>query len=544
MEIHEQLQIAIEFAPRLQRFAAADSSEQKSLHDSLSFFVGQLVTGLNLPVQPVLSFSSGDSQDNDFSTTINGQQCRLPLPTKVPEQAGARELASLLAAGIFQNRELCLPRSLSERLYREWQPPDQGAAPKLSLDEFHQLLLGLVRRGFGIDRARAIAVSNGGSVEGLLEGIVAGSSSLRLYLGKQQASISSFHAGGNKEQSVAESVLELAQLTQKGIFYELGTVLPSLSIEVDDRLEGNEFQVQINDLRQPPLRGLDQDQILVNDTVARLGILQVSGEQCSNPANGNDCALVRGAEAAGICGQAGLTTWGPAGFVILSLSREIRRHAGQLLTRDLVEFLIAQLGQVYPALTAAALARFDLTKLTLIFRDLLDEEISIRDLRTILEGLLAFDGAASMDLMKYIAFFPYTLNLSQRSVLARSPELKVENYSEYVRTFLKRYISHKYTRGQSTLIVYLVDPEIEARLSRIETEPLSSIEQKKLINALLAEVGNLPPSAQVPVLLTTTEIRAPLRILTRQEFPSVAVLAYQELAPELNIQPIARISWN
>src|ERR1041384_484341 len=483
MEIQEQLQIAIDFAPRLKRFAAPDSSEQKSLHDSLNYFVSQLASDLALPVQPSLLFSSSDSEENDFSATINGWQCRLPLPTKVPEQSGDRELATLLAVGIFQNRELCLTRALSERLFGKWLAHDQeaGAGPKLSLDEFHQLLLGLIRGGFRIDRVKDIGASNGSSVEDLLEGIVSGSSSLRLYLGKQQASISSFQVGGNQDPNVAESILELAQISQDGIFYELGTVLPSLSIEVDDRLEGNEFQVQINDLRQPPLRGLDQDQILVNQTAELLSIFQVSGERSRNPVNGNDCTLVRGAEAAEICRQQGLTTWGPAGFVILTLSREIRRHAGQLLTRDLVEFLNGQLGRIYPALTKATLARFDLTKLTLILRGLIDEEISIRDLRTIFEALLAFDGAASMDLMKYIAFFPYTLNLSQRSVSAQGSALKAEDYSEYLRTSLKRYISHKYTRGQSSLLVFLIDPEIEGRLNRIETEPLSSNEQQNLI---------------------------------------------------------------
>ena len=543
MEIQEQLQIAVDFAPRFKRFAAPESSEQKSLHDPLNYFVSQLVSDLALPVQPSLLISSTDSDENDFSATLNGRQCRLPLPTKVPEQPSDRELASLIAAGIFQNRELCLTRTLSERLFRKWLAHDQEAAPKLSLDEFHQLLLGLIRRGFRIDRAGDIGAANGSSVADLLEGIVSGSSSLTLYLGKQQAAISSFQVGGNQDPNVAESILELAQISQDGIFYELGTVLPSLSIEVDDRLEGNEFQVQINDLRQPPLRGLDQDQILVNETVERLAILQVSGERRTNPANGNDCTLVRGAEAADICRQQGLTTWGPAGFVILNLSREIRRHAGQLLTRDLVEFLIGQLGRIYPVLTKAILARFDLTQLTLILRDLIDEEISIRDLRTIFEALLAFDGAASMDLMKYIAFFPYTLNLSQRSVSAQGSALKTEDYSEYVRTYLKRYISHKYTRGQSSLLVYLIDPEIEARLNRTETEPLSSIEQKNLVSAVLSEVGNLPSSASASVLLTTTEIRAPLRSLIKHEFPSLTVLSYQELSPELNIQPLARISW-
>ena len=43
---------------------------------------------------------------------------------------------------------------------------------------------------------------------------------------------------------------------------------------------------------------------------------------------------------------------------------------------------------------------------------------------------------------------------------------------------------------------------------------------------------------------STIEVRAILRDLLKYEFPTLAVLAYQELSPNLNIQPIARISFS
>ena len=121
--------------------------------------------------------------------------------------------------------------------------------------------------------------------------------------------------------------------------------------------------------------------------------------------------------------------------------------------------------------------------------------------------------------------------------------------TEYVRAALKRYISHKYTRGQSTLIVYLLDPQIEETVrssvqhtssgSYLALEPEIT---QEILAAVRNEVGNLPPSAQQPVVLTTMEIRRYFRKLVELEFPHLAVLSYQELSPEMNIQPIARIS--
>jgi len=46
------------------------------------------------------------------------------------------------------------------------------------------------------------------------------------------------------------------------------------------------------------------------------------------------------------------------------------------------------------------------------------------------------------------------------------------------------------------------------------------------------------------LLLTGMEIRRTVRKLIETSFPNLAVLSYQELSPDLNIQPIARISWN
>jgi type III secretion protein V len=131
--------------------------------------------------------------------------------------------------------------------------------------------------------------------------------------------------------------------------------------------------------------------------------------------------------------------------------------------------------------------------------------------------------------------FPAALAASEHSL-----QLTVADYVSNVRASLKRYISHKYTRGQNTLIVYLLDPQIEARL-RDPTE-LRLEERTEFIRCVRTEVGSLPPTAQEPVLLTSFECRLRLRNELRHEFPRLMVVSYQELSPDMNIQPIARIS--
>jgi type III secretion protein V len=87
--------------------------------------------------------------------------------------------------------------------------------------------------------------------------------------------------------------------------------------------------------------------------------------------------------------------------------------------------------------------------------------------------------------------------------------------------------------------VYLLDPKVEERLE--QPLPLSRDDRSALLRALTEEIGSLPPTAQNPVILTTASVRLRLRREMGADFPRTAVLAYQELSPDMNIQPIARI---
>jgi type III secretion protein V len=112
---------------------------------------------------------------------------------------------------------------------------------------------------------------------------------------------------------------------------------------------------------------------------------------------------------------------------------------------------------------------------------------------------------------------------------------------ECVRVSLRRYISHKYTRGAATLVVHLVDPDLEQRLG--DPAPLTADERARLLAAVAAE---MPETliAPLPVILTTASLRARLRREIHREFPRLAVLSYQELSPDMNIQPLSRITWS
>jgi type III secretory pathway component EscV len=340
-----------------------------------------------------------------------------------------------------------------------------------------------------------------------------------------------------------QSIEEMFSMMQDGLFYELGIVLPEILIEIDNTLKANEFRFSLNRREYPAFSGLESDQFLVNDTVDRLIKLGIEATVATNPANLNECAIVREEEASSKeCQEAGLTTWGPAGFLVLKMSAEIRKNAAAFQTLSATQYSVDLLRTAFPDLVNTALTRFSVEQICLVLRNLLDEEISVRDLRSILESMLSISGTTDVDLSRFIVFNSRVQSLcpvlDNRSV----DNLTTADYSDFVRTDLKRYISHKYTRGSSTLIVYLLDPAIEKRLSNIKTQPLTNEESASLKAAVNIEVGSLPPTAQNPVLLTTMDIRRTVRKLIEPDHPNLAVLSYQELSPDMNIQPIARIS--
>jgi type III secretion protein V len=314
---------------------------------------------------------------------------------------------------------------------------------------------------------------------------------------------------------------ELIPMMRDGLFYELGVRYPGLRVRGNDGdMPPGSYIIMINEI--PLVMGtVDQSKCLVNDTPDRLRLLGIDAEPAQNPANGNAAAWIQ-EDQRQLAEESGLTTWDAPGYIVLHLSAVLRKNASEFVGIQEVQNMLEQLEQAFPALVKEvvpkAVSPFQLTD---ILRRLVEEEISIRDLRNILQALAEWGPVENDTVM----------------------------LTEYVRAALKRYISHKYTRGQSTLIVYLLDPQIEETVrssvqhtssgSYLALEPEIT---QEILAAVRNEVGNLPPSAQQPVVLTTMEIRRYFRKLVELEFPHLAVLSYQELSPEMNIQPIARIS--
>src|SRR5262245_28493662 len=198
----------------------------------------------------------------------------------------------------------------------------------------------------------------------------------------------------------------------------------------------------------------------------------------------------------------------------------VRRYGHELFGLEETQGLLDALERTHPALVREVVPKLiSPVLLTDVLRRLVEEGISLRNLRDILGALAEWAP-------------------QERDSVA---------LTEHVRVALRRAITYKHAGDSGVLAAYLLDPMIEDAIrdgiqktaagSYLALEPQIS---RDIIGAVGRALG--PEGANGAVLLTGVEIRRYVRRLVETEHPGLAVLSFQELAPEAQIRPIARIS--
>jgi type III secretion protein V len=325
------------------------------------------------------------------------------------------------------------------------------------------------------------------------------------------------------KQDGGRFINELIPLLRHGLYYELGVNFPGIQVRgqtVD--LEPDAYVINIHEV--PVAQGkVMQNHILVGESLEQLSLFNITGTETIHPIDGSVVTWIS-EDHKDVANQAGFRMWDIAEYLILHLSYVLRRHAHEFLGLQEVQTVIQELEKTHPALVKELVPKvITLLQLTEIFQRLVQEDLSIRDLKTVFSTLAQW-GEIERDVLML---------------------------AEHVRAGMKRYITHKYAGPSNSLAVYLLDPEIEEMIRnairRTEKGNYLALEPdvtQELVEAIGKEIAShpFPPGARPPVILTTAEIRRYFRKIIELEFPQLAVLSYQELAENLRIQPIARVT--
>ncbi len=312
---------------------------------------------------------------------------------------------------------------------------------------------------------------------------------------------------------------ELPKL-RSALYYDLGVMLPNVYVSGDAPLKPDQYFIAVKEV--PIAYGrLKPDSVYVNDSAENIRVFGLEGEDVRNPADLSPGAWIPAAQRP-IAELAGLKVWTPVEVISLHLSRVMNKYAHEFIGIQEAQALLDFVARGVPKLVEEVVPKVvSIHQFTDVLQRLVQEGISIRDVKSILDAL------------------------SEWGRIEKDPVM----LTEYVRASLKRYISFRYTQGRDALFVYLLDPEIEdvirGAIRRTSTGSFLSLDPSiahDILEALRREIANLPPTAQKPVVITDMELRRFVRKMVELEFPTLAVLSYQELTPELNVQPVGRVS--
>ena len=203
------------------------------------------------------------------------------------------------------------------------------------------------------------------------------------------------------------------------------------------------------------------------------------------------------------------------------ISEVIKKHAHELLGRQETQTLIDNLSKTYPKLVEELVPHvLNLSNVMRVLQNLLRENVSIRDLRSILETMADY------------------AHMTQDTDIL----------TEYVRHALSRSLTAALLQNDNTLLVLTMDRKVEETIqtaiqhrergSYLALDPKTAQKILDSLNTLLSSAVGM----QQPVLLVLPQIRPHVRRLTERYFPNLMVLSHNEITSQIRIQSIGTVT--
>ncbi len=306
---------------------------------------------------------------------------------------------------------------------------------------------------------------------------------------------------------------------RRALYYDLGVPFPGINLRFSPGLESGSYTILLHEV--PMSKGwLMPNRVLVRESAQNLDMMGFSYEEGEMFIPGVPSLWMKAEDAPRLT-KAGMTYLAAPQVLTYHLSFLLKRNAGDFVGMQETRYLLTHMEERFAELVREVQRVMPIQKIAEIFQRLVQEQISIRNLRQILEALIDW-GQKEKD-----------------SVLL----------TEYVRIALKRQISYQYGAGLNVLSAYMLDPNVEEAIRGAIRQTSSGSflalppeTASKFMEAIRREVGEISETPPRPVLMTSMDIRRYVRRMIEQEFYELPVLSYQELTQEISVQPLGRIS--
>ncbi|MEA3466156.1 MAG: flagellar biosynthesis protein FlhA [Thermodesulfobacteriota bacterium] len=307
---------------------------------------------------------------------------------------------------------------------------------------------------------------------------------------------------------------------RKQFALESGFIVPPVHIKDNLQLKPNEYCFMLKGVMVAGAEMLPGHYMAMNPGVATETIKGVATEE---PAFGLPATWISEdkKERAQI---AGYTVVDCTTVMATHISEIIKRHSHEFLGRQEVQNLLDNLKKSYPKLVDDLFP--DLLSLGLIMRvlqNLLREDVSIRDLRTILETMA-----------------DYSQVIADPDVL-----------TEHVRSALARQISTKYAQDGDVLPVMTLERSVEESILQAlqKTDQggnylaLDPRKAQAILDALGEQIQQFG-GGMTPLLLCSPTIRLHVKKLTERYMANLVVISHNEIAPHLKVRSLSTVRVN
>jgi len=302
---------------------------------------------------------------------------------------------------------------------------------------------------------------------------------------------------------------------------ELGIIIPLVRLRDNINLEPTAYEIRIAEL--PVAKGrLEPDMFLAMDP----GTVQtkVKGIETTEPVYGLPALWITPAdkEKAELNGY---TVIDPESVFITHLSETLRKHAGELLTREDVQLLLDRLRKTQPSLVGEVVGPdrdVSIGLLQRVLKNLINDGIPVRELTAILESL-----------------GEHASKTKNAAVL-----------TEMVRKRLSRSITEQCKNDDGRILAITLDPALEHQMASTlqqEADGISLALPTELAMDISRKTAQSWKSAMDKgndkvVLLCDAKLRSPLAVMLSRTVPMLPVVAYDEIVLGTEVEPIETIS--
>ena len=300
---------------------------------------------------------------------------------------------------------------------------------------------------------------------------------------------------------------------------ELGIIIPLVRLRDNISLEPTAYEIRLFD--HGIAKGkLEPEMFLAMDS----GNVQtkVKGIKTAEPVYGLAALWITAAnkESAELNGY---TVIDPESVFITHLSETLRKHADELLTREDVQLLVDRLRKAQPSLVGEVAGEMvSIGLLQRVLKNLLKDQIPIRDLTSILESL------------------------GETAPKTKNPT----TLTEMVRKRLNRTITQQYKDDTGKISAIALDPALEHQMTSTLKQDAEQMTLALPAEAAMQVSRNVTQAWKKAmdqgkdkvILVCDSRLRAPLAQMLSRAVPPLPVIAYDEIVLGTEVEPIETVT--